>query len=61
MITISTKKINIAIYFENLTIRLRVLYVLNMHTKFHVNQMLVTIRSINLFLMHNCRLQKLKI
>ena len=25
-------------YFENLTVKLHVLYVLNMHAKFHVNQ-----------------------
>ena len=36
--------------FENLTIGLRFLYVYNMHVKFHSNQMLFTIRSINLFL-----------
>ena len=35
--------------FENLTIRLRFLYVYNMHVKFHSNQMLFTNRSINLF------------
>ena len=26
-------------YFENSTVELHILYVLNMHTKFHVNQM----------------------
>ena len=35
--------------FENLTIRLRFLFVYNMHVKFHLNQMLFTNRSINLF------------
>ena len=33
----SLKKINIITYFENLTIRLHVLYVLNTYIKFHVN------------------------
>ena len=61
MATTSTEKINIFIYFENLLARLFVLYVLNMQIKFYVNQMLFTIRSINLFLMHNFRLQKLEI
>ena len=42
-------------------IPLYVLYILNMHIKFRSNQMLFTIRSINLFLIHNFRSQKLKI
>ena len=46
-------KINIVTYFENLTVGLHVYYVLNMHVKFRVNQMLFTIWSINLFFMHN--------
>ena len=37
-------------YFENLTIELHVLYILNTHVKFLVNWMLFTISSINLFL-----------
>ena len=37
-------------YFENLTIELHVLYILNTHVKFCVNWMLFTISSINLFL-----------
>ena len=37
-------------YFENLTIGLHVLYILNTHVKFRVNWMLFTISSINLFL-----------
>ena len=53
-----TKKININIFFENLTVKLHVFYVLNTHIKFHVSQMLFIIRSTNLFFMHNFRLQK---
>ena len=45
--TISTKKINIATYFENLIIELRILYVLNTYVKFCVNHILFTIQSIN--------------
>ena len=37
-------------YFENLTIGLHVLYILNTHVKIRVNWMLFTISSINLFL-----------
>ena len=36
-------------------------YVLNMYVKFHANKMLFTIQSINLFLKHNFKLQKLEI
>ena len=36
-------KINIVIYFENLTVGLHVYYVLNRHVKFRVNQMLFRI------------------
>ena len=49
------------IYFENLTVELQVLYVLKTYVKFHVNQILFTIQSINLFFMYNFKLQKLKI
>ena len=45
--------------FKNLTIEFHVPYVLNMHIKFHSNRMLFTIRSINLFFIHNFRFQKL--
>ena len=45
----SLKKINIIKYFENLTVRLHVLYTFNTHVKFCINQMLFTIWSINLF------------
>ena len=45
------------LYFENSTVGLHVLYILNMHVNFHINQMLFTIRSINLFFMHYFKLQ----
>lgn len=54
-------KNNMFIYFGNLTIGVPVLHVLNMYNKFYVNQMLFIIWFINLFLMHNFRLQKLEI
>ena len=47
-------------YFENLTIGLHILYVFNMHANFYTNQMLFTIRSINLYFMQYCKLQKLE-
>ena len=34
---------NITSYFENLTVKLHVLYILNIHVKFCVNQILFTI------------------
>ena len=34
-------------YYENLTIELHVLYVLNIHANFHVNWILFTIQFIN--------------
>ena len=40
----STRETNITIYFEILTIKLYILYILNTHVKFRAN------RSINLFL-----------
>ena len=36
---------------------MHVLYVLNTYVKFRINRMLFTIRFINLFFMHNIRLQ----
>ena len=51
--TSPTKKIVLIIYFENLIVGLHVLYVFNTYDKFCVNQMLFTIRSINLFFMYN--------
>ena len=38
-----TKKIGMFIYFESLFVGVLVLYVLNMHIKFHINQTLFTI------------------
>ena len=43
MATTPTGKIGMFIYFESLFARVLVLYVLNMHIKFHVNQILFTI------------------
>ena len=57
MTIIPIKEIHMSIYFNNLTIWLYVLYVINKHIKFCVNQMLFTIWSINLFFMYNFRLQ----
>ena len=37
------KKINITTYFENLTFKLNILYVLNTYVKFSVNRILFTI------------------
>ena len=49
-------------YFENLTVGLHVVYILNTHVKFHADRMLFISRFINyFFLMHNFRLQKHKI
>ena len=39
-------------YFENTTIELYVLYVLNMHANFHINTILFTSLSINSYFMH---------
>ena len=47
-------------YFEDLTVGLHVFYVLNKHVKFNANWMFFIIRSINLFFMHNFRMQKLE-
>ena len=52
------RQINITIYFQNLTIKLHVQYIFKTHVKFHINRMLFTIHSINLFFMYNFRLQK---
>ena len=46
-------------YFENTTVELHVLYILNMHANFHVNWMLFTIQSINSSFMYYFKLQKL--
>ena len=50
-----------ATYFEILIVELHVFYAFKTHVEFHVNQMLFTIRSINLFFIDNFRLQKHKI
>ena len=50
----STNNLLYNLYFENLTIELHILYVLNIH----VNWMLFTIQSINLYFMHYFKLQK---
>ena len=42
-VTIFLIKINIATYFKNLTVELHILYTLNTHVKFYVNQILFTI------------------
>ena len=41
--------------FENLIVKFHIPYVLNMHIKFRSNWILFTIRSINLFCIHNLR------
>ena len=58
---LQTCQINRTIYFENLFIRLHILYVLHTHVKFRVNQMLFNIRSVNVFFIHNFRSQKFEI
>ena len=47
-------------YFENLTIRLYIVYILNIYIKFRVNPILFIIRSTNLYFLHNFRFQKLE-
>jgi len=47
-------------FFENLTIELHILYVLNMHVIFHVNQILFLIWSIKSSFMRSFKLQKLE-
>ena len=47
-------------YFKNLTVKLYILYVLNMHTNIHANQLLFTIRSIDSYFSHYIKLQKLE-
>ena len=51
----------LGVNFENLTVKFHILYVINMHIKFHLNQILFTIWLINLFFIYNFRLQKLEI
>ena len=45
-------------YFENLNVKLYVLYVLKTHVKFDVNQKLFTIQPVKLFFMYNFKQQK---
>ena len=52
--------IYIYIYLKKKTVRMHILYILNTHIKFIANQILFTIRLINLFFMLNFRLQNLK-
>ena len=62
--TLQTSHISLFFFFvnfENLTIEFHVPYVLNMHIKFRSNWILFTIRSINLFFIHNFRSQKFEI
>ena len=61
MATTPTKIIIITTYFENLTVKLHIFYFLNKYVKFRVNQILFTIRSINLFFRHNFILQNFEI
>ena len=56
-----TKKINMIIYLKNLIVGLHSFYILNIIVRFYVNMMLFTVWFINLFFMHNFRLQKFKI
>ena len=61
MTTIHLKTINITTNFENLSIELRVKNIKNTHVKFHVNRILIIIRSINLYFIHNFILQNFEI
>ena len=51
----------LGVNFENLIVKFHVPYVLNMHIKFHSNQILFTIWSTNLFFIYNFRIQKIDI
>ena len=48
------------LYFENSTVGLHVLYILNNHSNFYVNRMLFIIRYINSSFIHYLKLQKLE-
>ena len=43
--------------FKNPTVEFHVLYILNMHVKFHSSWILFTIKFINLFFIHNLVLE----
>ena len=47
-------------YIENPSVELHVLYVLNIHTNFHINQLFFTIQSINSYFIHYFKLQNLE-
>ena len=47
-----------ATYFENLTIGLHILCIINTNVKFYINQILFTIRFLNLFFIHNFIVKK---
>ena len=59
--SIPSIKNNITTYFEILIFGLHVLYVFNTHIKFRDNWMLFIIQSINLFFIHNFRIQNFEI
>ena len=50
-----------AIYFENLIIELHILCILKIHIKFRADEIMFIILFINLFFMHNFKIQKFKI
>ena len=43
LVVVLLSKMNITTYFENLTVELHILYTLNTHVKFCINQILFTI------------------
>ena len=43
----------LGVNFENITVEFHVSYVLNMYIKFHSNNILFTMQSINLYFIHN--------
>ena len=47
--------------FENSIVRLYVLYILNVYMKFHLNRILFTIQSMNLFFINNFLSKKIEI
>ena len=59
--TTLTKKINMITYFENLTIELHVFYFFNTHIQFVSIGYYLLLYFLNLFFMHNFKLQKLEI
>ena len=53
-----TNDLLLKLYFKNFTVELHVLYILNMHTNIHVNQLLYTISSINSLFIPYFKLEK---